>query len=267
MPICLKSEGEIDAMAAAGLAVAYALDAMKLLARPGVKLTELEELALETLKKHGAKPSLLGYQPSFSAFPYEFATCLSLNDEVIHGLPRQTILKPGDLLGMDLVGNVDGWHADSTVTILIPPGKPKAKKLQEVTREAMWIGIRKCVPGATLGDVGYAIQSFVERNGFNVVRELSGHGIGRQVHEPGLDVHNFGAPGEGVRLEPGMTFAVEPMVASGAGKVKHFPGDPWTIATADGSLGAHFEHTVAVTEDGPRVLTLLPKSVRAGAAA
>ena len=259
MSIRLKTAGEIDAMAAAGVAVASALDRMKAAAKVGVTLLELEDIAREELKRHHASPSLLGYQPSFSSVPYQFATCLSLNDEVIHGLPRPKALKEGDLLGMDLVGNIDGWHADSTVTVLIGEGKPNARKLLMATREAMWIGIRKCVPGATLGDVGHAIQTFLEKNRLGIVRDLSGHGVGTAVHEGGLDVLNFGQPGRGVRLEPGMTFAVEPMVTAGSGRVRQAPGDPWTIFTADHTLGAHFEHTIAVTEDGPRVLTALPK--------
>jgi methionyl aminopeptidase len=249
----------MDAMAAAGTAVAFTLDRMKASARAGVTLLELEEIAIEELRRHHALPSLLGYQPSFSPVPYQFASCLSLNDEVIHGLPRPRALREGDLLGMDLVGNIDGWHADSTITVLIGEGKPAARKLLASTREAMWIGIRKCMPGSTLGDVGNAIQTFLEKNRLGIVRELSGHGIGTSVHEPGLDVLNFGQPGKGVTLRPGMTFAVEPMVTTGSGRIRQVKGDPWTIYTADRSLGAHFEHTIAITEDGPRVLTALPK--------
>jgi methionyl aminopeptidase len=259
MSIRLKTPGEIDAMAASGAAVAHALDCMKSAAKAGTTLFELEEIAVEELRRHNAFPSLLGYQPSFSKVPYLYASCLSVNDEIIHGLPRPRALREGDLLGMDLVGNIDGWHADSTISILIGEGKPVARKLLQATREAMWIGIRKCVPGATLGDVGHAIQTFLDKNRLGIVRDLSGHGIGLAVHEPGLDVANFGAPGKGVKLQPGMTFAVEPMVTSGTGRVRQAPGDPWTIFSADRSLGCHFEHTIAVTEDGPRVLTALPK--------
>lgn len=259
-PIRLKTAGEIEAMAIAGAAVARVLERLKTEAKAGVTLLELEEIARDELRRQGAKPSLLGYKPPFSQVPYEYATCLSLNDEVIHGMPRPRALREGDLLGMDLVGNVDGWHADSTVTVLIGEGKPIARKLQAATREAMWIGIRASVPGATLGDVGCAIQRFLEKHRFGIVRELSGHGIGTAVHEPGLDVLNFGVAGKGVRLEPGMTFAVEPMVTSGSGRIRQKPGDPWTIYTADRSLGAHFEHTIAITENGPRVLTALPRA-------
>jgi methionyl aminopeptidase len=260
MDVRLKTPGEIDAMAEAGRAVAITLDRMKQAAKPGANLLLLEEIAIETLAEQGAQPSLLNYQPPFSQVPYKFASCLSLNDEIIHGMPRDRELREGDLLGIDLVGNVDGWHADSTVTVLVGQGKPRTKKLLEVTRDSMWIGIRKAVPDATLGDIGHAVQSHVERNGFSVVRELSGHGIGQAVHEPGLDVVNFGIAGRGVRLRVGMTFALEPMVSSGNGRVTQKSGDPWTIYTADRSLGAHFEHTIAITEDGPRVLTAAPKS-------
>lgn len=246
-------------MAAAGQAVAHSLAAMKAAIVPGQTTTQdLEEIALETLAKHGAKPSLKGYRPSFSQVTYQHATCISINDEVIHGVPSPTrVLREGDVVGLDMVGNIDGWHADSTITVIVGSGSKVAQRLVSVTREAMWHGIRAALAGNTLGDIGFAVQRLVEKNGFNVVRDLSGHGIGRSVHEEGLDVVNFGIRGRGIRLVPGMTFCVEPMTAAGKGATMHKPGDPWTVFIKDGSLGAHWEHTVAVTEKGPRVLTLL----------
>lgn len=255
----LKTPGEIDAMAEAGRAVALAIDKMKRAIVPGKTTTiELDTIAREELARHGAKPSLLGYHPSFSPVAYEHTACISVNDEVIHGVPSERVLKDGDVVGLDLVGNVDGWHADSTITVIVGTGSKLAQRLVTVTRESMWHGINAAKAGATLGDIGYAVQKLVERNGFGVVRDLSGHGIGRSVHEGQLNVANFGRPGTGTRLEVGMTFCVEPMTTAGRYQVTHRKGDPWAVITADHSLGAHFEHTIAVTPDGPRVLTALP---------
>lgn len=255
-PARLKTPGEIDAMAAAGKVAAKTLEALKAAAAPGVNLLELEDIAKQTLKDNGARPALLGYQPGFSAVVYRYATCLSLNDEVIHAEPRDRKLKEGDVLGLDLVAELDGWYADTAWTTLVGEGAPVARKLLNVTEKSMWQGIEQCRSGNTMGHVGSAVQRYVEKNGFHVLREMVGHGVGTAVHENGLDVPNHGRPGSGKRLEVGMTFCVEPMVSTRSGKVKHRKNDPWAVVTTDGGLGAHFEHTVAVTADGPRVLTL-----------
>jgi len=247
----------MDAMAVAGRAAARTLRAVAAAAAPGVSLLELEEIALATLEAAGAKPSLKGYHPGFSRTPYEYATCLSINDEVIHGTPRKKLLKEGDILGIDVVANIDGWHADTAITVPVGTVSPRAKKLMKVTEESMWLGIEQCLPGNTLGDVGNAIQRHVEKNGCSILKNMVGHGVGTAVHEPGLDVANFGRPKSGTRLVPGMTFCVEPMVTAGRGDMKHRKDDPWAVVTKDGSIGAHFEHTVGVTETGYRVLTLL----------
>ena len=253
----LKTPGEIDAMAAAGSAAAKTLQAMKEAIEVGKTTMNLEEVARETLQKLGARPALLNYHPHFSRVPYTFATCISTNDEVIHGQPStERKIKEGDVIGLDLVAEVDGWLADSAITVLVGKGDVKSQRLLSVTQEAMHHGIRKAVPGAHMGDVSFAVQRLVERNGFGVIRELSGHGIGQTVHEEGIDVPNFGREGKGLRLEVGMTFCVEPMVTIGSPQVRHRPGDPWAVLTKDGSYGAHFEHTIAVTDDGPRILTL-----------
>jgi len=256
--IRLKTAGEMDAMAAAGRAAARTLLALKEQAQPGVKLTELEELAISTLRDNGARPGLLGYHPGFSQVTYLHATCLSVNDEVIHGVPRRIALKAGDVLGIDLVAVIDGWFADTALTVIVgpTPHNPRAEKLLEVTEKAMWLGIERCWPGSTLGDVGYAIQHHVEKNRFSILKQMVGHGVGTAVHEPGLDVANVGRPGSGMRIREGMTFCVEPMVTAGRGDYKHRKNDPWAVLSKDGSLGAHFEHTVGVTKDGPRILTL-----------
>ncbi len=252
----LKTPTEIDAMAEAGRAAAKTLKAMAAAIVPGeTKTMDLELIARDTLKSLGATPALLGYHPPFSQVPYEHATCISINEQVIHGVPSDRILKTGDIVSLDLVANVDGWLADTTITVAVGQVSPKAQRLIEVTRAALQRGIEVIKPGLRLGDLGSTIQKIVERNGFSVVRDLAGHGVGRTVHEEGLNVFNFGRPGTGVELEPGMTFAVEPMVAAGKYEVEHRPDDPWTIYMKDRSLSAHWEHTVAVTEDGCRVLT------------
>jgi methionyl aminopeptidase len=220
----------------------------------------LEEVARESLRSLGARPALLGYHPGFSETPYQFATCLSVNDEVIHGTPRKKLLKEGDLLGIDLVAEIDGWHADTAITVGVGHVTPRAKKLLKVTEESMWLGIQQCHAGNTLGDVGHAIQRHVEKHGCSILKNMVGHGVGTAVHEAGLDVANFGKPKVGTRLEVGMTFCVEPMVTAGRGDMKHRKDDPWAVVTKDGSIGAHFEHTVGITPDGPRILTQLPPS-------
>jgi methionyl aminopeptidase len=254
----LKTSSEIEAMAIAGRAAANTLQKMKTLAIPGISTMDLEEAARAELKLHNAKPALLGYHPRFSRVPYEFATCISVNDEVIHGQPSSTrILREGDVVGLDLVADVDGWLADTAITIIVGKGSQKAQRLLSVTQEALRHGIAKASVGARMGDVSNAVQRLVERNGFGVIRELSGHGVGSEVHEEGIEVPNFGLPGKGLTLQVGMTFCIEPMVTAGAPGIKHRPGDPWAVVTRDGSIGAHFEHTVAITEAGARILTAI----------
>ena len=255
----LKTPGEIDAMAVAGQAAAKTLQVLKAAAVVGTSTMSLELLARSELEKHGARPALLNYHPRFSRVPYQFATCISVNDEVIHGQPSEsTVLKDGDLVGLDLVANVDGWLADHAITVQVGNGTVKAQRLLSVTQEAMWHGIRRAILGSKMGDISNAVQRLVERNGFGVIKELSGHGVGSEVHEEGIDVPNFGRAGKGLPLQVGMTFCIEPMVTAGSPMIRHRPGDPWAVVTRDGSIGAHFEHTVAITKEGPRVLTVLP---------
>ena len=254
-----KTPGEIDAMAVAGVAAAKTLHGLKDACQPGVTTMSLEVLAREILSQNGARPALLNYHPRFSRVPYQYATCISVNDEVIHGQPSEkAVLKEGDVVGLDLVADVDGWLADTALTVIVGSGSVKAQRLLSVTQESMWHGIRNAVIGNRMGDVSNAVQRLVERNGFGVIRELTGHGVGSEVHEEGIDVPNFGRAGQGIPLREGMTFCIEPMVTAGSPAIRHRPGDPWAVVTRDGSIGAHFEHTVAITKDGPRVLTLLP---------
>ncbi|MBC8143020.1 MAG: type I methionyl aminopeptidase [Armatimonadetes bacterium] len=257
----LKTPDEIVAMRRAGEVVAVALRSMAAAIVPNVTTTlELDAIAAAVLKRYDAKAPLHGYKPSFSDVPYMHHTCISVNDEVIHGVPdARRVLKEGDLVSLDMDGSVDGWCADATISVPVGKASGKVKKLIQVTREALAMGIAQARPGNTVGDIGYTVQRHVEKNGFSVVREMVGHGIGRVPHEPGLDVPNWGKPGEGQVLQVGMTFCIEPMVNAGNADIAHVNGDPWTIVSADGSLACHFEHTIAITENGAVILTLPPK--------
>jgi len=258
--IHLKSAEEIEMMRRAGRAVAEALAAMRDAIVPGETTTlDLDEVAAEVLKRRGAKPALLGYKPSFSRVPYKHNTCISVNNEVVHGVPSgKRVLVEGDIVSLDLDASIDGWCADAALTVPVGNVSLAAKNLLTVSREALFKGISQARVGNTLGDIGAAIQRHVERSRYNVVRDLVGHGIGQTPHEEPHNVANYGKPGRGERLRAGMTICIEPMVNIGKHHVAHHKGDVWTIFTSDGSLSAHFEHTVAITEDGPDILTLPP---------
>lgn len=255
----LKTPEEIEMMRLAGRVVAEALQTMRDAIVPGETTTlELDEIAAEVLKKRGAKPPLLGYKPSFSDVPYQHNTCISVNNEVVHGVPRKRVLREGDIVSLDMDASVDGWCADATITVPVGQVSSAARNLLTVTREALFKGIAQARAGNTVGDIGHAVQRHAERSRYGVVRELVGHGIGQTPHEDGLSIANFGRPGRGARLKVGMTFCIEPMINIGKAAVAHIPDDVWTIVTADGTLSAHFEHTIAITEDGPDILTLPP---------
>ena len=259
----LKTPGEIEAMRGAGIALAAALRTMRDAIVPGKTTTgELDEIAGEVLRRYGAKSALFGYKPPWTDDVYLHNSCISVGDEVIHGVPnRKRKLREGELVSLDMTAELDGWCADSTISTIV--GKkvlPKAKKINQVTREAMYLGIEKAIAGNTIRDVAWAIQNHVEKNGMSVVRELVGHGIGREPHEDGLDVPCFvGSDADKTVIQVGMTFCVEPMVIFGKDGVAHIDEDPWTIVSADGSIACHWEHTIAVTENGPVILTLPPK--------
>jgi methionyl aminopeptidase len=261
MSIRLKTPGEIAAMRQAGIAVAVALRSMRDAIVPDQTTTlQLDQIAAEVLRQYNARPALLGYKPSFSEVPYMHNTCISINNEVIHGVPSaKRILREGDLVSLDMDASVDGWCADATITVAVGEVSSKAKKLNLVTRESLMKGIEQARPGNFIGDISHAVQRHVERNRMSVVRDMVGHGIGTVPHEPGLDVPNWGRPRKGLRLQVGMTFCIEPMVIIGKPDVEHLANDPWTVVTADGTWAAHWEHTVAVTEKGPVILTSVPK--------
>lgn len=253
----LKSVEEIEMMRRAGRVVAEALAAMRDAIVPDVTTTqELDDVAAEVLKKRGAKSAYVGYRPPFSSVAYKHNTCLSVNEEVVHGVPSKTkVLRTGDIVGLDMGASVDGWYADAAMTVPVGEISSAAKNLLTVTHQALMLGIAQAKPGNRLEDISAAIQRHVERNRYGVVRSLVGHGIGRSPHED-PQVPNYGRSGRGVVLKPGMTICIEPMVNMRTHEVTHIPGDDWTIVTADRSLSAHFEHTVAITEEGPDILTL-----------
>lgn len=246
--IIKKTVQQLEAMRRAGKALAEVFDEIAPAIKPGLILSDLDALAEKLVRERGATPSFLGYK----GFPG--SACLSPNQVIVHGIPNGTRLKEGDIISVDVGLILDGWHADSAYTYPVGMVDPVAQKLLDVTRDSLEAGIKACRPGRRLGDVGHAIQTVVESAGFSVVREYSGHQIGRDMHEGQIQVPNYGNPGRGIQLEPGMVFALEPMVNVGDWKTKTL-SDGWAVVTADGSLSAHFEHTVAVTERGPLVLT------------
>lgn len=248
--IILKSPREIELMAKAGYVTAGALQVVKEAIAPGISTGELDRLVEEFFQKQGAIPAFKGYR----GFPASI--CTSLNNQVVHGIPSdKVILQQGDILSVDVGAIVDGYVGDAAVTYPVGEISPTAAKLIAVTERALSEGIERAVEGNHLSDISAAIQQWVEANGFSVVRDLVGHGIGQNMHEE-PSIPNYGRPGYGPRLQPGMVFAIEPMVTAGKYHVRTL-ADDWTVVTADGKLSAHFEHTVAITPQGPRILTTL----------
>jgi methionyl aminopeptidase len=247
--IIYKSPEEVDKMRAAGRIVAATIDAVLGAVRPGVSTADLDAVAEAFIKDREAIPSFKGYR----GFPASI--CASLNDEVVHGIPSpKRILKEGDVLSLDFGAIWQGYHADSAVTVFVgEPPSAEAEKLVLVTEEALEAGISQIRPGGRLSDISHAVEQVVEGAGFSVVREYVGHGIGRSLHED-PQIPNYGPPGRGPELRPRLVLAVEPMVTMGDWRTRVL-ADDWTVVTADGSLSAHFEHTIAVTEGGREVLT------------
>lgn len=250
--VILKTPAEIEIMAEGGRRLAQVIGGLKKEVRAGVTTLFLDKLAMKLIKECGAEPAFLGYRPHGSLKPYPHTICASLNDVVVHGLPSDYVLKDGDVLKLDLGLKCGGFYVDSAVTVPVGSVSREAQKLIHVTREALDVGIAEARSGKAVGDIGHAIERFVAKNGFSVVRSLTGHGIGRELHEE-PQVLNFGRKGTGEELMPGMVLAIEPMVAAGSGATKQLADE--SFVTADGSLAAHFEHTIAVTERGPRILT------------
>lgn len=247
--IILKTGRELKIMREACRISAGALKLISSAVEPGVTTAELDRLAEKYILSQGAKPNFKNYQG------YPATACISINNEVIHGIPSKSrVIKEGDIVSVDLGAVFEGYHGDNAATFAAGSISPEAKRLMDVTKESLYEGIKMAVHGGRIGDIGNAIGRYVEDRGYSVVRQFVGHGIGTSLHEA-PEVPNFGTAGRGVRLVNGMTLAIEPMVNAGGFDVKILP-DKWTVVTADGSLSAHFEHTIAITPDGPKILTV-----------
>lgn len=250
----IKTKEEIELMRQSGQILAGVIEKVGQNAREGVSLIQLDRLANRLIKEAGATPAFLGYQPEGAEKPYPATICASLNEVVVHGVPTGRILKSGDILKLDFGLFYKGFCSDSAITVAIGEISEEAAHLIETTKKALYAGIREARIGNRLGDIGFAIQSVVERNSFKVVRGLTGHGIGKALHEEPV-VYNSGQTGKGLILKSGMVLAIEPMTATGNDRIVQRKDESY--ATADSSLSAHFEHTVAVTESGPQILTVV----------
>ena len=248
--IILKTPEEIEIMAQASKLVAETLEALKKEVRPGVTTEQLDRFAEEFILARGGRPAFKGYRN------YPKTLCASVNEQVVHGIPSKRPLKEGDIVGLDLGAIVGGFYGDAAMTVAVGTVSPEAARLIKVTEEALYLGIEQAVVGNRLSDISHAIQRHVEAAGYSVVTDFVGHGIGRQLHEE-PQVPNYGKPGQGPRLQYGMVLAIEPMVNMGGSAVRILE-DQWTAVTKDGSLSAHFEHTIAIRPSGPaRILTKL----------
>ncbi|WP_130481142.1 type I methionyl aminopeptidase [Sphaerotilus mobilis] len=270
MTITIKTAADIEAMRVAGRLASEVLDMLTPHVRAGITTNELDKLAHDHIVHvQQAIPAPLNYTPP-GYTPYPKSICTSINHQVCHGIPNDKALKNGDIVNIDVTVIKDGWHGDTSRMFVIGEGSIASKRLCQLTYDAMWKGIQKVRPGVTLGDIGHAIQTFVENQGLSVVREFCGHGIGRKFHEEPQVLH-YGRPGTLDKLVPGMVFTIEPMVNAGKRDIKE-AGDGWTIVTRDRSLSAQWEHTIVVTETGYEVLTVsagsppIPAFVTAGAA-
>lgn len=249
MGIIIKSEREIAVMRRAGRVVAMVLEVLTKEMKAGMKTRELDIIADREVKRLGAKSTFKGYHG------YPANVCVSVNDEIVHGIPGDRVLKEGDIVSLDFGASVDDFQGDAAVTVGIGKVRPEAEKLLEVTEASLMAGIEKARIGVHLGDVSAAIQQYAEARGYGVIREYTGHGIGQEMHED-PQIPNFGHPGTGPELKKGMTLALEPMLSVGAWRTR-LGSDHWTVYTADGSLSAHFEHTIAITDYGPEILTVV----------
>ena len=248
--IVLKTTRELSLMKEACVIAAGALKAAGEAVEPGVSTEEINRIAHNFITKSGAIPTFKGYNG------YPAATCISINDEVIHGIPsKNRVLKEGDIVSIDLGAKVNGYNGDNAATFACGNISDEAKRLCDTTRESLYLGIEQAIAGNRIGDIAFAIQSYCEERGFSVVREFTGHGIGTHLHED-PSVPNYGTAGRGQRLLPGMTIAIEPMINAGTEKVLFSEEDGWTVTTKDKSLSAHYENTIAITDNGPQILTM-----------
>lgn len=246
--IVLKTSKELELMRVACRISAEALKVAGEAVRPGISTWEIDRIAHDYIISQGAEPNFLGL------YGFPGTACISINDEVIHGIPSKSrILEEGDIVSIDLGAKINGFNGDNAATFAVGTISDEARRLLDTTQESLYEGIKAAVAGGRVGDIGYAVQTYCESRGYGVVREYEGHGVGTKLHEdPG--VPNFGTAGRGIRLLPGMTIAIEPMINAGTHRVKQL-SDGWTVKTADGALSAHFEHTIAITDNGPVILT------------
>ena len=250
--VVLKTRREIELMREAGRISAMALKVAGEAVRPGVSTLEIDTVARKYIESQGAVPNFLGL------YGFPATACISINNEVIHGIPsKDRILKEGDIVSIDLGARKNGYNGDNAATFAVGNVSDEAQRLIDTTREALYVGLKQAVPGNRIGDIGHAVQMYCQERGFSVVRDFVGHGIGKELHED-PSVPNYGSPGRGVRLLPGMTIAVEPMINQGTWEVDQL-SDGWTVVTKDGKLAAHFEHTVAITKDGECMILTLPE--------
>lgn len=245
--IIIKTPEEIEKMKVAGKILADVHKEIAKMIKPGISTMEIDRFVEEYLESKGAHPEQKGYQG------YPYATCASINDEICHGYPREEILKEGDIVTIDMVVNVDGWLADSAWTYAVGEVSEEAEKLMTITKEALYLGIEQAIVGNRIGDISHAIQSHVEALGYSVVKDFVGHGIGKDMHED-PQVPHYGAPNRGARLSEGMVLTIEPMINTGTYHMR-MDSNKWTSRTRDGGLSAQYEHTLAITKDGPIIIT------------
>lgn len=251
--IHLYSFSEIKKIALAGKILAKILETLKKEIKIGTRLKDLDKLAYQLAKKHKAQPAFLGYQPDNASKPFGGSICASINDVIVHGLPSDYKLQNGDVLKIDIGIEYQNFFSDAAITIGIGEISKQAEHLIEITELALKKAIKMAKPGRTLGDIGWIIEKTANDNGLKAIKDLTGHGIGKELHEEPV-IYNFGKKASGIKLEPGMVLAIEPMLAIGAEKIIQRPDESW--ATDDGSLSAHFEHTIAITEKGSQILTI-----------
>ncbi len=261
--IVLRSRGEIEGMRRAGDLVARTLGMLRPHVRPGARLSDIDRAVEDFLRSEGAESPYKGYRPSPSVPPFPGTVCASVNEQVVHGIPGSRRLREGDVVGIDVGAVLGGWVGDACYTYPVGDVSPRARDLLDVTLECLEAGIAEVRPGKRLGDIGAAIQELAEGRGYGVVRELGGHGVGRELHEE-PHVNHFGRRGHGMRLREGMTFTIEPMINEGTPEIRLLK-DGWTIVTADGKLSAQHEHTIAVTPGGCDILTPWHRYMRGGA--
>lgn len=251
----LKTDASLDAMRVAGRVVGDALAAVRAAAAPGMRLLDLDKVARSVLRSAGATSPFLGYRPSFAATPFPAVLCVSVNDAIVHGIPDTYRLRDGDLVSVDCGALVDGWAGDAALSFTVGKARPEDQRLMDTTEQALAAGVAAAVVGARIGDIAHAIGSIGRAAGYGIPADFGGHGIGRQMHED-PPVPNDGRPGRGLRLRHGLVIAIEPMFLAGGSDAYYEDSDGWTLRTTDGSRAAHFEHTVAITDEGPRILTL-----------